>query len=129
MFPLHLELQALHEGLLLAVKFDLFPLEIDTDSIEVIHAINNGRATLTNLIESCRLLMHQKKGLLLRHSFRQGNAVADALAKDAKTKEKKCYKPGETKLFAEPPIFVKDLCDKDLCMDKYFVKQLSTSTC
>lgn len=90
----------------LATRFDLFQLEVETDSMEAINAINNRHVILANLIYSCRSLMHQKKGLLLRHNFRQGNAVADTLAKEAENQENKQYKLRRTKLFAKHPLFL-----------------------
>lgn len=87
LFPLRIELHALQEGLQLAHRFDLFPLEIETYSTELINTINNGHVILANRIHSCRSLMRQKKGLLLPHNFRQGNAITDALAKEAKIKK------------------------------------------
>lgn len=106
-FPLHSELQSLHEGLKLAHRFNLFPLEIETDSTEAINAINNGHAILNNVIYSCRSLMHQEKGLLLRHNFRQRNSVADALAKEAKNQDDSKYMHEEVRILVSPPVLWK----------------------
>ncbi|XP_019259064.1 PREDICTED: uncharacterized protein LOC109237239 [Nicotiana attenuata] len=128
LFPLHTELQALYEGLQMAHKFNLFSLEIETDSTDVINAINNGHTSLSNLIHPCRLLMHQEKGLLVRHNFREGNAIADSLAKEAKNQEKK-YMPEKTKLFTAPPFCVQHMLSMDRSGESKHSKQLSISVC
>ncbi|XP_019258895.1 PREDICTED: uncharacterized protein LOC109237091 [Nicotiana attenuata] len=81
--PLHAELQAIHEGMKIAIQYNLFPLEIETDSTDAIHALNNDHLVMANIIHACRLLMLQRKDLSLRHNFREGNQVAHLLATDA----------------------------------------------
>ncbi|XP_019244371.1 PREDICTED: uncharacterized protein LOC109224240 [Nicotiana attenuata] len=80
------DLQALRECLQLIMQHNLLPVEIETDASEIINMIANDHPTYTKLIYECRWLMKQtrRKGkVVLRHSFRQGNSVAHALAKMA----------------------------------------------
>ncbi|XP_075076903.1 uncharacterized protein LOC142163509 [Nicotiana tabacum] len=128
LFPLHTELQALYDGLQVAHRFKLFPLKVETDSTDVINAINNGHSTLANLIYSCKLLRRQEKHLLLRHNFREGNAIADALTKEAKNKEKD-YKPEELKLYVVPPFCVQQMLAMDMSGTSKCSKELSISAC
>lgn len=116
-------------GIQLATRFGLLPLEVETDSTELINAMNNGHTILSNLIQSCRSIMRQEKSLLLQHNFRQGNSVADALAKEAKYKENKQYKPGCIKLFADPPFFVKHYQAKDQSQECSYIKAVPLSVC
>lgn len=95
----------------------------------MISAINNGHVILANLIHSCWSLMCQEKGLLLRHNFREENAIADSLAKEAKKQENKQYLPGRTKLFVAPPFFVDQMLTKDMREECKSLKQLPISVC
>ncbi|XP_019235506.1 PREDICTED: uncharacterized protein LOC109215848 [Nicotiana attenuata] len=128
-YPLHAELQSLQEGLKLAHRFMLFPLEIETDSTDVIKAIENGHATLNNVIFFCRSLMFQLKDLVLRHNFRERNRVTDALAKDAKNEDDSKNMHEEVKVLVSPPVFVEKTLANDMSGDPIFSKNVSSSIC
>lgn len=102
---LQAELQGIHEGLKIATKFNLSPLELETNSTEAINAIRHDHMVFSNTVHACRLLMHQQKDLLLRHNFREGNQVAHLLAKDATKKQYKQLTSEYPKLHASPPPF------------------------
>lgn len=48
--PLHTELLALQEGLRLARERNLYPLDIGTDSTDMIHSLNQGNNLFTLLL-------------------------------------------------------------------------------
>ncbi|XP_070022415.1 uncharacterized protein LOC142177008 [Nicotiana tabacum] len=78
----HAELQALHAGLKLAHDKGLAPLEIDTDSMDIIQLLeHNIFPAYTNTILECRYLLKRLGNPVVRHSFREGNKVAHFLCK------------------------------------------------
>nr|XP_009793477.1 PREDICTED: uncharacterized protein LOC104240341 [Nicotiana sylvestris] len=81
--PLQAEFLALKQDLQIALQMQLQPLEIKTDSTEMIKLIKESDEVLNDLIYDCRWLMLQLKLLAIRHTFRQGNATAHMLAKEA----------------------------------------------
>ncbi|OIT31306.1 hypothetical protein A4A49_56379, partial [Nicotiana attenuata] len=81
---IHAELLALQQSLMLAMERNLFPIEIETDSIQVLNLLENGNSTFDPLLHNCKWLLSMKeKDLVVQHSFREGNGVADLLAKEA----------------------------------------------
>lgn len=127
--PRHVELQVIHVGLQIATTFDLFPLEVETDSTVAIKAINQDHIVLSNTVHACRLLMLQQKHLLLRHNFREGNQVAHLLAKDATKKEYKHHYSDNPKLHASPPHFINQQLSKDANGIYYYNKSLDITAC
>ncbi|OIT40331.1 hypothetical protein A4A49_64226, partial [Nicotiana attenuata] len=77
------EIKALIRGLQLAELNNLVPLEIDTDSAETINMLLNGNLIFDPLICECRLLIQRMGSVVVRHTYREQNRVADALAKEA----------------------------------------------
>ncbi|XP_019255539.1 PREDICTED: uncharacterized protein LOC109234131 [Nicotiana attenuata] len=78
----HAELQALQSGLNLAYEKRLAPLEIDTDSTDIIKLLqHNISPAITNFILECRYLLNKLGNPVIRHSFREGNKVAHFLCK------------------------------------------------
>ncbi|XP_060181542.1 uncharacterized protein LOC132611151 [Lycium barbarum] len=86
--PLHSELQALQQGLVVALNRQLVPLEIETECPDLIKAINVGNTSHNTLVNNCRRLMLQEKMLFLKHNFRQANGVAHVLTKEVLKKSK-----------------------------------------
>lgn len=77
---LQAEIKALLEGLKTAHEWGMFPLQIETNSTEVILLIQQGNNLYANTILKCRSLMHQQKQVILQQEFRQGNRIAHQLA-------------------------------------------------
>ncbi|XP_019236284.1 PREDICTED: uncharacterized protein LOC109216573 [Nicotiana attenuata] len=103
--PTHAELMALQEGLKVAKEMNFQNMEIETYCTEVVKLIYEDSYNFSNIVNECRWLMHQLKPPpppLLKHNFREGNAVAHVLAKEA------IKNPSSTKCFyhARPPFFV-----------------------
>ncbi|XP_070013164.1 uncharacterized protein LOC142176214 [Nicotiana tabacum] len=127
--PLHAELQAIHEGLQIAISYDLFPLKVETDSTEAINVINQDHFVVTNTVHACRSLMLQRKDLLLRHNFQEENQVAHLLAKDACKKEYIQLCKENAKIHPTPPHFVSLQLSKDVNGGYYYKKSLDITTC
>lgn len=79
---IHMELIALQQGLQLAAELHHWPLEVETDSTEVIQLLEQHHPIYQSLINSCRCLLKRLGNLLVRHSFRQANTIAHLLAKE-----------------------------------------------
>ncbi|XP_075076706.1 uncharacterized protein LOC142163331 [Nicotiana tabacum] len=79
----HAELLALETGLKVALQLQLQPLEIETDSTEVISLLDKEHQIFNHVISSCRWSMAQLGTPLLRHNFREANSVAHLLAKNS----------------------------------------------
>ncbi|XP_070003147.1 uncharacterized protein [Nicotiana sylvestris] len=78
----HAELQALQADLNLAYEKRLAPLEIDTDSTDIIKLLqHNISPAYTNTILECRYLLKKLGNPVIRHSFREDNKVAHLLCK------------------------------------------------
>ncbi|KAK4727234.1 hypothetical protein R3W88_032151 [Solanum pinnatisectum] len=76
------EVEALHIGLCLAFSLNWGPFEIETDSTEVLQFLDHALPPYECIILRCRSLLKKLQNSLVRHSFfRQGNYVADILAK------------------------------------------------
>ncbi|XP_070057388.1 uncharacterized protein [Nicotiana tomentosiformis] len=115
------ELLALEQGLRIALDMSFPTLKIESDSSDMIKTINEDNALTNNTLLSCWLLMHLLKIPMIRHNFREGNAVADRLAKEAI----KHINPNRCFYLARPPLFVETVLEKDmqgLCDDpKYYI--------
>jgi len=121
---LQAEIKALQEGLKTAHEWGLFLLQIETDSTEVILSIQQGNNLYSNIIQKCRLLMHQQTHVTLQHEFRQGNKTAHQLAYMgiANTRKKK-------KVFVAPSGDVKFLVEHDVLEQCVLEKLLSYDAC
>lgn len=91
-------------GLQLACALQLSPLEIETDSTDVLLGLEHGYPTYNLIICECRRLMHQMEQVVVRHTFRQANQVSHGLAKEAS----KQSKLNQVTNFAVPPYFVEN---------------------
>ncbi|XP_070026590.1 uncharacterized protein [Nicotiana sylvestris] len=104
------ELKALLKGLQLAEQNGWVPLDINTDSAEIIQMLLTGNLIYDPTICECRLLMQRMDRVVVRHTYKEQNRVADAIAKEA-------AKPtllGRSSLLAVPPMFVNDLFWADI---------------
>ncbi|XP_070017977.1 uncharacterized protein [Nicotiana sylvestris] len=117
------ELLALEEGLKIAVEMPFVEIEIEADSTDILKMLSEENVSTNARLLNCGSLMRQLKSPLMRHNFREGNAVADCLAKEAV----KNFKPGKCYHHAWPPLFVEAILEKDmqgLCLG---IKKLSTN--
>ncbi|XP_070039961.1 uncharacterized protein [Nicotiana tomentosiformis] len=99
------ELKSLLKGLQLAEQNGWIPLDINTDSPEIIQMLLTGNLTYDPMICECRLLMQRMDKVVVRHTYREQNRVADVLAKEA-------AKPsflGRFSLLVVPPMFANDI--------------------
>ncbi|XP_019235623.1 PREDICTED: uncharacterized protein LOC109215953 [Nicotiana attenuata] len=77
------ELKALLKGLQLAEQNNLVPLDINTDSAEIIQMLITSNLTYDPIICECRSLICRMDRAVVKHTYREQNRVTDALAKEA----------------------------------------------
>ncbi|OIT37535.1 hypothetical protein A4A49_59281, partial [Nicotiana attenuata] len=77
----HAELLALQHRFQLAVQHSLFPIEVETDSVETIELLQKNHITYQSTLDSCRYQLRRLGSPAVRHSFREGNKAAHLLAK------------------------------------------------
>ncbi|KAH0730097.1 hypothetical protein KY289_001285 [Solanum tuberosum] len=77
------EIEAFHTGLMLADSLKLGNLEIETDLSEILQLMDHAKPPYDVIISVCRSLLKKLQNPVVRHSYRQGNYVADILAKQA----------------------------------------------
>ncbi|XP_070018275.1 uncharacterized protein [Nicotiana sylvestris] len=123
--PLQAELLALEQGLKLAVDMPFVAIEIESYSTDIIKMLIDENDSANACLLNCRSLMHRLKSPVIRHNFREGNAVADCLAKEAV----KNFKPDKCYHLARPPLFAEAILEKDMQSLCFGIKQLSTSVC
>ncbi|WMV31024.1 hypothetical protein MTR67_024409 [Solanum verrucosum] len=75
------EMEALLEGLNLAVNLNLNPIEIEIDFAEILQDLNHAHPIYATMVNDCWLLMKRLRNLVIHHNFRQANKVADFLSK------------------------------------------------
>ncbi|KAH0724806.1 hypothetical protein KY284_000671 [Solanum tuberosum] len=80
--PVMAGLQALHTGLTLALEKQTLPIEVEIDSTEVIELFQYAHPNFQSTIESCMSLLKKLGNPVVHHNFRQGNRLADFLAKE-----------------------------------------------
>lgn len=66
----------------MAIDRNLTPLEINTDSIELVNMFCCGHLLYETLISECKYLMQRLGAPRLVYVFREQNRIADALAKE-----------------------------------------------
>lgn len=74
-------LEILHR-LRIAERYNLIPLEIDTDCTQVLKMIIENQPMFNNIISECRYLLMKLDTVKLRHMFREENRAADMLEKE-----------------------------------------------
>lgn len=82
--PLHAEIKAPLNGLTLAKIHSLIPLQIYSDSMELVHAIDHDHILFTNILSKSRHLMQELEAAKMKHIYREQNQVADKLAKEGR---------------------------------------------
>lgn len=84
--PLSVELCAIYYGLQLTWKRNYRNVILRSDSLDAIRLIlggGNGNADDRELTEGCKVLLTREWVVEVEHVFREGNRVADWLAKSA----------------------------------------------
>ncbi|GLT67581.1 hypothetical protein SLA2020_398770 [Shorea laevis] len=78
------ELWGVKVGLELALKMSIKKLEVEVDSMFVVHILKNAFAAKKPhkaLVNCCRLLIQRFEGVKVKHTYREANGIADTLAK------------------------------------------------
>lgn len=75
------ELEALHYGLTIASSHNFIPLEIGTDSLEIMILLDSLYPTYASTVSSSRSILRMLGNPVVRHSFRQENKIADILSR------------------------------------------------
>ncbi|KAK6794984.1 hypothetical protein RDI58_008437 [Solanum bulbocastanum] len=99
--PILAELNALRQGLTMAISNNLVPLETNIDSQEVVNMFHEDNALYNNLIYECRLLMERLGAAPQTHVFREQNRVTDMLSKEGL----KCETFGTPTFLIVPPMY------------------------
>ncbi|OMO51393.1 hypothetical protein CCACVL1_29818 [Corchorus capsularis] len=105
------EFWALRDGLFLAVSLNIRKLVIELDSTTVIATLNSqcpDNLFIQPIVNDYRLLISKLEAVKIQHVFREGNGVADALAKLASFSSCYLLEDSYSVLF-DPPFCIKDL--------------------
>ncbi|XP_070022477.1 uncharacterized protein [Nicotiana sylvestris] len=116
--PLQCELEALKEGLKIALSHGFTLLVIETDSMEVIQSFTNDNESNYMTVNYCRWLMHRLRETKIILNFRNENQVAHGLAKKA------LEKLLDHQLLVRPPSNILNKLDADRVGYIYLVKKL-----
>ncbi|KAH0642508.1 hypothetical protein KY289_033482 [Solanum tuberosum] len=95
------KVRALRQGVLMAIEYKLNPIDINTDSMELINMFEHDNHLFTNLIYEYRLLMEKLGAAMPTHIFREKNKVADMLSKEGL----KCSTFRDPTFLIVPPMF------------------------
>ncbi|KAK4726506.1 hypothetical protein R3W88_031423 [Solanum pinnatisectum] len=104
------EIEAFLAGLHIAFTHNLFPLEVETDSLEILQFLEDSPPTYSSIIMSCRSMLKKLGNPMVRHNFRQANMVADVLSKICA----KLTMTNQPHILLSPPEAVKDYLKADL---------------
>ena len=108
---LEAELWGMYEGLSMAWKSGYRNIVVESDSlstIQLLAKIPDPLHPLLSIIQSCKHLISAEWNCNVVHAFREGNRLADGLARMGHTLELGLH------LFEEPPIGIKDIYEADL---------------
>lgn len=110
-----MEILALKEGLNQSLRNNLKPLEINTNSKEVIKMFHEGNSHCDVILDKCRLMLGELGRAPVHHCHREQNGVADNLAKKDAAKENL----GRLQIFVVPPMHALDQVWADINETKY----------
>nr|XP_009772174.1 PREDICTED: uncharacterized protein LOC104222630 [Nicotiana sylvestris] len=96
------ELLAVEYGLQLATQYSLFPIKVETDSVEAIELLQQNHITYQSTLDSCRYQLRRLGSPAVRHSFREGNKASHLLAKQG-SKQAMC---NHLLIMESPPVSV-----------------------
>ncbi|KAK6778033.1 hypothetical protein RDI58_024751 [Solanum bulbocastanum] len=77
--PLETEMRALLLGLTLALQYEMMHLEINIDSLQLVHLLNSPLFHDSPLLIDCRYLLRRMGDPRVSHVYREQNKLADAL--------------------------------------------------
>lgn len=77
-----MELIDLRLGLKLILEYNLCPIQIHVDSMEVILMLKKGNLLYNPIINNCRLLIARLESPLVHHIYREKNKFADIRAQE-----------------------------------------------
>lgn len=72
---------ALLKGLIIIEQLNLIPIEINTDSIEIIKILIDNNLLYVGIVDDYRYMLRGLGNPVVWHSFREQNIVADAVTK------------------------------------------------
>ncbi|KAF3650356.1 hypothetical protein FXO38_17197, partial [Capsicum annuum] len=75
-----MEFKALLLGLQLAYSHHIYPLEVETVSVDLLRLLNKTNSQLSSLVSHSRFYLKKLANPLLRHNFGEANRVAHLLA-------------------------------------------------
>ncbi|KAF3616288.1 hypothetical protein FXO38_34622 [Capsicum annuum] len=75
-----IELKVLCFGLQLALDHKLYPLDIETNSLEVLELLSFPSPPYDKIVALCRLMLRSLESPAVQHNFREANDAADILA-------------------------------------------------
>lgn len=128
---LRAELIGVREGLRLALEMHIPSLIVELDALVVIQLLEGVGAEnflLKPLVMDCRIMIRQFLRCRLKHTYREGNGVADALARKGRELGKRTTSPddpfvigcndartfGDLLYFDFPPGRISELCFTDV---------------
>ncbi|KAK6773715.1 hypothetical protein RDI58_028953 [Solanum bulbocastanum] len=106
---IHMELQALLQGLEVAIARELIITEVETDATEVIKQIQHPSPLFSNIVNECRYALRKLGNPKIRHNFREGNTVAHTLATEGHQRAT----TNEVMLLVEPQPWAEDCLNND----------------
>ncbi|KAK4731414.1 hypothetical protein R3W88_024402 [Solanum pinnatisectum] len=78
--PIRAEIQAMRRGLTLVMENNMSPIEITTESFDVINMLTNNNLLYDDLIVQCRLSMRKQEIIRMKNVFHEQNRVADKIS-------------------------------------------------
>ncbi|XP_019241404.1 PREDICTED: uncharacterized protein LOC109221375 [Nicotiana attenuata] len=109
---LQAELLALYHGLQLENAHNFRPLQVETDSQVLLHILSSAPLKHSHIIFACKSMLRDLQVTQIQHTFREGNVVADVLAKHGKTI--KNFQHTDVLLFENPTYFALPLLATDV---------------
>ena len=105
------ELWGLREGLIMCCNLNISSIIVELDAKAVIEALRNDQYVnniIYPILDDCRLLSSRFSRIKFNHCFREGNRVANSLAKISLNQEADCM------VFNSPPVDVLNVFEDDL---------------
>ena len=112
------ELWGLREGLIMCCNLNIAPLIVELDARVVIEPFSNDQYVnniISPILDDCRLLSSRFSRIKFNHCYREGNRVADTLAKMSYNQEADCM------AFNSPPVDVLKVFEDDyngVCLNR-----------
>ena len=112
------KLWGLREGLIMCCNHNIASLIVELDAKAVIEAFRNDQYVnniISPILDDCRLLSSHFSWIEFNHCFREGNRVADTLAKMSFNQEVDCM------VFNSPPVDVLNVFEDDfygVCLNR-----------